>query len=203
MAYLTNYYKNLCEQLKYKVNTLQTLLEYEDNRFGCPDGNCDPIPVGDSDAILSRKEFQTQSPPPPPTGGPWITPQNYQQIIMMLLGWLGNPPSWWNVNYWVVNPGQTPPLQASWGNFVNELIAAVERAGCQGGGCNPNQNLGPPGPERYFALIEKFRQSTAAVDGQPRPWPLNYQARYHPVEGSNVQVAMRDWDPIQQYDFGF
>lgn len=49
MDYLTNYYKNLCEQLQYKINFLKQSLneKLEPTRF------TNPEEVGDSDAYLN------------------------------------------------------------------------------------------------------------------------------------------------------
>lgn len=191
-----NYYKNKCEIIKEKSSNLKNYLkEYSDPPFG----GGEPIePVGDSGPLLARKEFQI------PNGGnpqnwPFITPENYQQIIQMLLGWLGNPPSWWNINYWPINPDQQSTLATSWGNFVNALIIAVDRAGCSGANCNLNPGF-DRGPELYFAVMQKFYERTSAVHGSPKPFPLQYQARYHPVPDSNVQIAMRDWDAGSNYN---
>jgi len=201
MNYLTNYYKNLSEQLQNKINSLQqVLLEYED----IPPGGPEPAePVGDSNAVLSAKKFQTTN-PPPPGGGPWITHDNWNNIFWMLLNMLGNPPSWWTTNYWPVEvPAGIDPILHTWGTFITEIMGAVERAGCEGAECGNNANLGPAGPERYWAVQETWaRISAAANNGQPRPFPIQYQARYHPVSGSNVQIGMRDWEGSNQYNFG-
>ena len=163
MNYLTNYYKNLSEQLQNKINNLQqVLLEYEDN----PPGGPEPAePVGDSNAVLSAKKFQVPNNPDDPNSWPFITAQNWQQIYAMLEGWFNGPvPSWFKLGYWG-GPDSSLTLQDQWQNFVAFLKGAVLRAG-QGN------------PESYWYVQNKWNEFTTAVDGQPVVFPLRYRAQY-------------------------
>lgn len=202
MNYLTNYYKNLCEELTQKANALhQYLREYEEIPPGCPDGNCEPIPVGDSDAILSRKEFQTQN--PTNVGGPWIGPNNWQQIYNQ---WqqLGNGPipPWFNPAYWAgPNWEQNTTAQQVWESFVNGfLLPSLRRAG--GGGSAP-QN-----PVNYQYMMDRWAHYSAiSNNGTPVPFPVTdstgriWQARYAPQPG-NIQVYQLNQLPGDAAIFG-
>jgi hypothetical protein len=68
MDYLTNYYKNLCEQLQYKINFLKQSL----NENLQPTRFTNPEEVGDSDAYLNMGDGQHT--PPERSRSPKVKP---------------------------------------------------------------------------------------------------------------------------------
>jgi hypothetical protein len=82
MNYLTNYYKNLSEQLQHKVNVLQNLLEAEEQMFTNRSGGLYPEPLDPSSVnptipnIFDPSNLKNIPPKPPvtPRPKPPVTP---------------------------------------------------------------------------------------------------------------------------------
>jgi len=127
MDYLTNYYKNLCEELQAKENHLRKLI-YEMSGGGgvtpehpSPGGPAVPPPPPAPAPAPAPKEPPAPSTPPvqparptrPPPPEPDIENPNYEELFGR---WLKAYQRWWSQQspeYKQQNPNMRPPQHAS------------------------------------------------------------------------------------------
>lgn len=163
MNYLTNYYRNLSEQLEEKLKHLQKLLTEVANtdvsggagQFGTPE------PLGDSGPVMGGKYDPTiGGGDPPPIGGS-INEDNWQQMLQQIQNAYNNGsivPSWWNPAWgtWasfytnITNAissyqylSQYPNVTGTYYNFYNNLMNSFNNGGTTVPG-GPSYNFTPP-----------------------------------------------------------
>ena len=167
------YFKNKCERLIKKANTLKSALVILENDDwpDCPLGLCRPEPVNDTDAFSKTKAWEIyQRDNPPQT--PYIDATNWQGLYNLWMNYMHNPaPSWFRAEFWPSHPGD---IQDCWYNFCSHVTGAIQRAG---------QNNSP---DFYLDVVSRWNGHTAAANGGiPIRFPvinsagISYSARHY------------------------
>jgi len=165
------YFKNKCERLIQKANTLKSALVIleNDDRPDCPLGLCRPEEVGDSDAFSKTKAWEIyQRDNPPQT--PYIDATNWQGLYNLWITYMYNAaPSWFRAEFW---SSHAPDIQDCWYNFCSHVAGAIQRAGQDNS------------PDFYLDTVSSWNKNTAAANnGIPIRFPvinsagISYSAR--------------------------
>jgi len=164
------YFKNKCERLIKKANTLKSALVIleNDDHPDCPLGLCRPEEVGDTDAFSKTKAWEIyQRDNPPQT--PYIDATNWQGLYNLWWNYSYNPaPSWFRAEFWPSHPD----IQDCWFNFCTTVAGAIQRAGRDNS------------PDYYLETVGLWKKyTTAANNGIPIRFPvinsagISYSAR--------------------------